>query len=432
MKKFIFTLTFSIVLIFSMESYSQQTYGWSEQNSGFNGNLYCISAVDSNVVWISGDSLTVLKTTNGGINWNLFHIGQAKSKAIYPIYNIFAMDANNAICTGSTESCTYVFKTTDGGNNWNVVFTESGGFIDNIYMFSSTNGFMNGDPIGNRASFWKTTDGGNSWDSTGLYYQSSATDFGICNSFFVSDSRVWFGTFLGNVYYSTNYGNEWTEIIVSGYPSCLWSNYPLTGQIFMGNGMSLLYSTDFGFNWNVNPANPGNSNYFTGITGSGEELWCVTFDKYIYYSTDYGMSWITQYTATNGNFMHILKARNGNNIWAIKDNGGILKYGLISGIVKTSKSVSEKFKLYQNYPNPFNSSTKISYELINQEWVVLKIYDILGKELITLENSVRQAGMNQVIWNGKDINGVEMPSGVYFVKLVINEAEQTKKITLLK
>jgi hypothetical protein len=93
------------------------------------------------------------------------------------------------------------------------------------------------------------------------------------------------------------------------------------------------------------------------------------------------------------------------------------------------------FNLGQNYPNPFNPKTVISYQLPVMSKVNLKIYDILGREVETLVNEVKQAGSYSVRWNA-----LGMPSGVYFYRLVATTVSsghagsfvETRKLVLLR
>jgi len=98
----------------------------------------------------------VLRTTDGGTNWINVGGGAIGSTGVY---NIFAWDANLALCT-TTSGATSVYRTTNGGATWTQVFTQIGGFISNIWLTSETNGFMQGDPVGSRWSLWRTTNGG--------------------------------------------------------------------------------------------------------------------------------------------------------------------------------------------------------------------------------------------------------------------------------
>jgi hypothetical protein len=100
--------------------------------------------------------------------------------------------------------------------------------------------------------------------------------------------------------------------------------------------------------------------------------------------------------------------------------------------VESEKIVSNGFNLVQNYPNPFNPSTTIKYNLPKEGKVAIRVYDILGREVITLVNEYKQAGNYIVTWNGKDAFGSEVSSGVYFYNIRYNEQSLTKKMMLIR
>jgi len=85
------------------------------------------------------------------------------------------------------------------------------------------------------------------------------------------------------------------------------------------------------------------------------------------------------------------------------------------------------YKLYQNYPNPFNPSTTIKYQIPEVSFVLLKVYDILGREVATIVNEEKFAGSYEVIFND-----VTLPSGIYFYQIQTPNFIQTKKMILLK
>ncbi|MBS1492017.1 MAG: T9SS type A sorting domain-containing protein [Bacteroidetes bacterium] len=111
------------------------------------------------------------------------------------------------------------------------------------------------------------------------------------------------------------------------------------------------------------------------------------------------------------------------------DYNGNFEYFNLSGEVIIG--VPEKFELSQNYPNPFNPSTKIAYSLPFDSKVEIRLYDVMGREVMTLENSVQTAGYHSVVLNASTLS-----SGIYFYKLIANSNEQqfskTLKMLLVK
>ncbi|HMS64093.1 MAG TPA: T9SS type A sorting domain-containing protein [Ignavibacteria bacterium] len=107
--------------------------------------------------------------------------------------------------------------------------------------------------------------------------------------------------------------------------------------------------------------------------------------------------------------------------------------------VENISSLPVEFALTQNYPNPFNPTTKISYDLPTSNFVSLKIFDLVGKEIATLVNENKEAGRYTA-----SFNGANLASGIYFYRLVVsssnsltakgggNDFVQVRKMVLVK
>ena len=90
------------------------------------------------------------------------------------------------------------------------------------------------------------------------------------------------------------------------------------------------------------------------------------------------------------------------------------------------------YMLYQNYPNPFNPSTSVRFEVPVDSKVMIKIYDILGREVKTLFDDQVQRGRYTLDWDGLNESGMRMSSGTYIYRMVANDFVQSKKMLLLK
>ena len=86
-----------------------------------------------------------------------------------------------------------------------------------------------------------------------------------------------------------------------------------------------------------------------------------------------------------------------------------------------------EFNLSQNYPNPFNPSTTINFSVPKSEFVTLKLYDVLGNEIMTLDSGEKSVGNYEVTFNASSL-----PSGIYFYKLQAGNSIETKKMVLMK
>ena len=114
---------------------------------------------------------------------------------------------------------------------------------------------------------------------------------------------------------------------------------------------------------------------------------------------------------------------------------GITDQGELAGQMTKSmtiENVPDEFVLYANYPNPFNPTTKIDYGLPEEANVSLVIFDILGREVITLVDGPQEPGYRSITWNGTDVFGRNVSAGMYYYLLQAGDFVDTKKMVLLK
>ena len=115
------------------------------------------------------------------------------------------------------------------------------------------------------------------------------------------------------------------------------------------------------------------------------------------------------------------------------DSAEVYYLSCSNSAVDTSLEVSPlDFKLSQNYPNPFNSSTIIHYQTSVESNMTLRVYDILGREVKELANRIHKQGHYRLVWHGRNNEGKEVASGIYFYQLKGGEQIQTKRMLLVK
>jgi hypothetical protein len=391
---------------------------WTEQTSGITTALYSVSAVSDNVAWIGGAAGKVIKTINSGSTWT----NAAGNLPVQDVYCIYGFDANNAVLTTSPSTGTFIYKTVNGGTNWTQVFSETGGFGDGLHFINATTGFFYGDPVGARWSLWKTTNAGTTWDSTGLYVPSAGAA-GWNNAMYGRGSKIWFGSNAVNLPYSSNSGATWAnQTTPAANQYAIWFNDDNVG---LSGGANLNVTTNSGTTWTaLTSIGTGN---VSGIVGASTSWWFTRQTTAVNFSSNNGTSWAAQYTAPAGNFYHLALSRSGATIWGIRSNGGISRYGTVTGINPISTETPSNYFVSQNYPNPFNPATKINFALPKSGLVTLKVYDITGKEVATLVNEVKNVGTYSV-----DFNGANLSSGMYFYKISVNGFSEVKKMSLIK
>jgi len=202
----------------------------------------------------------------------------------------------------------------------------------------------------------------------------------------------------------SDYSNE-ASIIITTVPVELIS----FNAALEGNEVYLTWNTATELNnrgFYIEKYYNGNWQQIGFVQGNG-----TTTQKKIYHFKDY-LGW----QPFHGTVLYELK---------LIDLDGSLKYSNAIPVNIDYQGIS--YSLSQNYPNPFNPSTIINYAIPRTSQVIIKLYDIIGNEIETLVNGVKQPGSYQI-----NFEGSKLPSGVYFYKMTANNYISIKKLILLK
>jgi hypothetical protein len=117
------------------------------------------------------------------------------------------------------------------------------------------------------------------------------------------------------------------------------------------------------------------------------------------------------------------------------NNTGVTGFFIVQdplGAVTQEAGTPGTFALGQNYPNPFNPTTNIHFDLASGENTRLEVIDVMGRVIATLVNDKMAAGSYSATWDGKDQNGTEVGSGVYFYRLSAGNFVEMKQMTMMK
>ncbi len=265
---------------------------WSLQSSGVSSILYSVSIIDDQIAWTCGTAGTVLRTVNGGANW--------QSATAFPgdAYNIFALNEDTAlVCVNpSSGNDGRIYRTIDGGASWNLVYqnTGVGAFMNAIHMFDSMNGVAEGDPVGGQWVLLKTSDAGATWSNLSSLPQNG-NEYGLNNSFeWMGTQLGWMGTSESRVYKTTDGGLSWSSI-----PMTSSNTYNLS-FIDQQNGMAsgsdnIHFTTNSGQNWDSVNIFPTLINHVAGIEVPIERWWLAQNNGLIQSSTDRGSSWMVSH-----------------------------------------------------------------------------------------------------------------------------------------
>jgi hypothetical protein len=249
-----------------------------------------------------------------------------------------------------------------------------------------------------------------------------------------SGNNIFCGSNYG-VYLSTNNGTNWTQTTLNNRN--VYSLAVNGNNIFAGTYQYGVYlSTDNGINWSQTSLS---NQVVNALVANGNNIFAGTNPNGVYISNDNGNSW-TQKNEGMGNLYIRSFCILNNYLFAGSQTAGVYRrpLGEITANQIITNEVPLQFSLSQNYPNPFNPVTKIKFDipmdsrLRGNDKVVLKVYDVLGKEVATLVNEQLKPGTYEV-----EFDGTNYQSGVYFYQLVVSSEQlviykETKKVILMK
>ncbi|MBV6478799.1 MAG: hypothetical protein HGGPFJEG_01556 [Ignavibacteria bacterium] len=393
------------------------SYSWSAQTSGTTNALLTIYAVSDQIGWAAGAGPTVVKTSNGGINWT----SATGTGLTGTIYNIFAWSVNDAICASNLAS-TSIYKTSNGGVTWAQVFNQVGGFINAVHMTSATEGYGLGDPVGGKWTVVKTTDGGNTWARMATEPTQVGAEAGWNNSFQIEGTNMWFGTSETKVYHSTNLGLTWTSAATTGTLNTYALHFSsLTNGLAGGNAM--VKSTDGGSSY-VSTSSPGTTGNLNGLEGYGSDWWGLRSDANVYRSINHGANWTIAYNLSGAvwqdiDFTVVSGCSKG---WAVGTGGYIARMSATSVSMDTSVTVNSNDWPVGDIPlNPGNMAPKATisnYGLTNITTPFPITYKISGPVNYTSTKfDTLGAGSTKTIAFDSTFNPTD--TGIYIVKIFI-------------
>ena len=421
----------SLLVLFFLTSNIRS--GWREVPPPTTKSLSKLSFLDSLRGWVAGFDGTILRTTNGGLSWQAQNAGVTNH--VHDIFMLnerlgWALAFQNYLDT-NTWYGTQILRTTDGGETWtHRDYPIAGEFFNTILFRDSLRGWI----AGEYGHMVRTTDAGASW----IPVEVDSSDFSrwrLLNIQFFTP-RYGFASgghidIIGVVWRTTNGGVRWTPEPVS--PEPVHALHMIDSLNILGisgdvdYGASTIRTTDGGESWRYTYLDIFGEPLALSFRTRSEGWVPLGFVGRLMYTLDTGATW-SVVDVPKRRPMHDLAFTDSLTGYAVGDSGMILKFHPSFVPVGEHPPVpTSSFALLQNYPNPFNPTTKIEFRIANREFVSLSVYDVLGREVATLVNEVKQPGEYAVQFDASTFAG-----GVYFYRLHAGSFVQTKKLCLIR
>ena len=386
---------------------------WFRVNNGiYTADVWNINFDKEGILYAACNLNGIYKSTDKGLNWKLINNG-------LPDTYFTSVFADNYSVLFASSYVGGTFKSTDKGENWTYI---NGNYFVNF--FNDDQNRIYG--MGYGGGLQRTTDEGNSWIRLDKEFISDHV-YGFAID---SNKNIYAGTYGAAIYKSTDDGNSWTTVYQSTPGNISIGSMAIApnGSIFAYNdGYGILRSTDNGLTWKLVLGDGGNQNVTALNINKKGEIFASSSNNQFYSSKDNGNTWKS--VLDNMAFCSIQDIKfDKNDTMYIATDESVWRSNPDTTVGIRDKSfVILQYSLSQNFPNPFNPNTKINYSVKNAGLVKIDIFDILGREVESLVNQVKDPGKYSVTFNAKSFT-----SGVYFYKLEINDYVSVKKMIFLK
>jgi len=412
-------------------------YGqWFKQPIPVNQNVYGIKFIDTLNGWActakfnatQQDTAFIIHTTNGGANWFIQYYKPTIQgfSAITMVNNMVGYAAGDSM-QGQFGGGSILIKTTNGGLNWFNIPIAYNMSITKFYFISPDTGWET-DNAASSPDARLTTDGGYTW----LQRTNGMTDYSTVGVNFINFDTGFCASGY-SLYKTTNSGINWN--LLNDFGSGIGSIFFLNEQIgWVDIADFIKYTSNGGISWVTQIPPPTSQIYSIFFFDNSKGYASDIGNQRILKTTNGGTNWGYQIDTGSSKYLSFADSLHGwsspfYNIGAVDhttNGGGSISY---VGIINISDEIPEQYRLFQNYPNPFNPSTKIRFSLIKASYVQIKIFDVSGRELNPwifgwYPETLLQAGTHEFQFDGS-----EMASGVYFFKLIVTDgAKTTNKI----
>jgi photosystem II stability/assembly factor-like uncharacterized protein len=396
---------------------------WKECIGGLVSTLVLsLTADSSGTLFAATQGMSrVCRSTDRGYTWTTVNNGL---DSVY--VSTLIVDSADHLFAGTG---TGIYRSTDRGDSWAPV---NDGLINrDVRCFAlGPNGRMYaGTFAGNDGKgIFRSIDGGMSWDALNTAFSNEAVQaLGVDSA-----GNLFAGMSTAGILRSTDDGQSWFEFSNDNLPYASVQSLIIdsAGRMYAAIGIFGVYTSfDDGQHWITNAITQVRGiSCFTGgpggtIYGGGLGVYKLHFESgYAFRLTSIGLDTVSVRALQSSRDGFLYAGLYGGGVWRsrLSDNVQTAAAPLLQGIPL-------EFSLSQNYPNPFNPSTTIRFSIPILGFTVMKVYDLLGREVAVLVNEKKEPGSYTVRF---DASG--LASGVYFYKIQAGEFVKTRTLLVLR
>jgi photosystem II stability/assembly factor-like uncharacterized protein len=388
-------------LILAIAYYSATFAQWESISSPVSGSILDIKFINDSVGFCASNN-GVLKSTDYGDTWNIINSSPSAT-------NLFFINETIGYLTSGINK--ELYKSIDSGNTWQLNYSFSNETPEGVFFTSTNIGYLitsiYGPPGG--SFIYKTTNGGASWEQTNSF-PSIPT---LQSIIFTDDNKGFIVGYSGQIIKTNNAGTNWTISQIPNTETLISVSFPdqmngfAVGYSNM-SGSDVIKTIDGGNTWqNISSGGTFNNAlrgvYFPTVNTG----YAVGENGRIIITNDAGNTWTSSNSGVLDDLYSTFFVSNAG--FAVGKAGKILK----TRVNVSSNDFTDLDKKLKVYPNPTNNQITIESELDIKE---ISITDFTGKTLKT------------IISNFHRINVSELPSGIYFIKIITDARTMTQKI----
>ena len=407
----------TLLILFFTLAYSQSDAQWVNLNMGSGFDILDFSFPNAQTGYICGYGGLFKKTTNGGTSWTNMSFASTQ----FNLNAVYFFNANTGLLASDNDT---IYRTVNGTQVWvNKVFI--GFHINDFQFFDSLTGYASGS---NR--FARTTNGGLNWTVSTI--QSSG------QIFFINQNTGWTLNYLGSgssgILKTTDAGASWQTQYTAVNFRNLYDIFFVDENTGYASGYrhNIIKTTDGGTSWVMQTEQSSAGGLYSIYFINANSGWAVgdfyaATNTNTYYTSNGGVNWLSTNGIVSGSLSRV-KINNSPVGYIGGQYQNMFRTTNAGGLTEITPDVTPaKYSLSQNYPNPFNPTTNVQFSIPNVQYVTLKVYDVLGRELETLVNEKLSHGNYSVNWNASAYS-----SGIYFYTLTAGDFRETKRMVLVR